>query len=280
LTATLKMRREKNAQTKARVVRIVVASPGDVQAERDAVEAVANELNRDIAADRKMVLRVIRWETDASPGFHPRGPQAMIDSVLRIDDCDLLIGIFWKRFGTPVMRAGSGTEHEIRQAYKNWKKHGNPQILIYFNEKRFEPVSKAEKDQWNRLQKFKERFPVEGLWWKYKGARQLTNLIRKHLTLWILDAAPSQPGRALPISRNGKRKVGTTSTTPKGFLRIKLSTLKARRVAISKDYEIANDQLLMTLSDVDRNKIRRQILNLESELIELEREIAKLENES
>ena len=66
------------------VLRIVVASPGDVQAERDALQVVLEELNRGIAAERGLRLELVRWETDAYPGFHVDGPQGLIDSILRM----------------------------------------------------------------------------------------------------------------------------------------------------------------------------------------------------
>jgi hypothetical protein len=58
------------------ILRIVVASPGDVQAERNALTMVVEELNRGIAGDRSLRLELGRWETDAYPGFHPEGPRA------------------------------------------------------------------------------------------------------------------------------------------------------------------------------------------------------------
>lgn len=48
-------------------------------------------LNRGIAAERGLRLEVYRWETDASPGFHADGPQGLIDSVICIEDCDVLM---------------------------------------------------------------------------------------------------------------------------------------------------------------------------------------------
>lgn len=95
----------------------MVASPSDVQAERDALPAIVEELNRSIAADRGLRLELSRWE-NAYPGFHSEGPQGLIDPILHIEDCDLLIGIFWKRFGTQVKDAKSGTEHEFKLAYE------------------------------------------------------------------------------------------------------------------------------------------------------------------
>jgi len=99
-------------------LRLVVASPSDVSAEREIVPRVAEEINSSFGTDRGIRLEVIRWETDAHPGFHPSGPQGLIDPILRIEDSDLLIGIFWKRFGTPTADSLSGTEHEIRLAFE------------------------------------------------------------------------------------------------------------------------------------------------------------------
>ncbi len=173
------------------ILRIVVASPGDVQAERDALTTVVEELNRGIAGDRSLRLELGRWETDAYPGFHPEGPQGLIDSVLNIQDCDVLIGIFWKRFGTPVKDAKSGTEHEFLRAYEAWQAQDRPQIMVYFNQKSYTPKSKAETDQWGQVLEFQERFPKEGLWWPYKGKAQFERLVRGHLTHH--ERSPARP---------------------------------------------------------------------------------------
>ena len=189
------------------VLRIVVASPGDVQAERDALPAVLEELNRGIAAAHGLRLELGRWETDAYPGFHPQGPQGLIDPILRIEDCDVLLGIFWKRFGTPTTEAGSGTEHEFLRAYAAWQQHGRPQIMVYFNQKAATPKTKAETDQWGQVLEFQQRFPREGLWWPYRGKAQFEKLVRNHLTQYLRQrghtapAAPhTRPGHDTPVS--------------------------------------------------------------------------------
>lgn len=177
-----------------KLLTIVIASPGDVQAERDAIEGVVKELNHGVAADRGLRLEVVRWETDAHPGFHPKGPQGLIDPILRIEDSDVLIGIFWRRFGTPTSDARSGTEHEIRKAYAAWQKTRRPQIMVYFNQQPYTPTSKAETDQWGQVLTFKNEFPKEGLWWEYAGLKAFGDLIRNHLTQHIRQqyALPGQ----------------------------------------------------------------------------------------
>ena len=146
--------------------------------------SVVEEINRYIAA-RGLSLELTRWETDTHPGFHAEGPQGLIDPILRVADCDLLIGIFWKRFGTPTADGKTGTEHEFSQAYESWKNLGRPQILVYFNQKAYTPKSKAEAEQWGQVLDFRERFPKEGLWWPYRGKAQFEKLVRNHLMNYI-----------------------------------------------------------------------------------------------
>jgi|ERR1035441_7671357 hypothetical protein len=88
--------------------RLVVAPPSDVQAERDTIPSVVEELNKTVCADRGLRIEVIRWQTDTYPGFHPEGPQGLIDPILKIEDCDVLVGIFWKRFGSPRSAVTTG----------------------------------------------------------------------------------------------------------------------------------------------------------------------------
>lgn len=167
-----------------RILRIVAASPNDVQAERDALPSVIDEVNRYIA-DLGLRFELSRWETDTYPGFHREGPQGLIDPILKITDCDLLIGIFWKRFGTQTSDGKTGTEHEFNLAYEAWKEKSSPQILFYFNQKSYAPKSKIEIEQWGQVLDFKSKFPEEGLWWPYKGKVQFEKLVRTHLMNYI-----------------------------------------------------------------------------------------------
>jgi hypothetical protein len=181
------------------ILRIVVASPGDVQPERDLLPDVVAELNQGIAADRGLRLELIRWETDAYPGFHPEGPQGLIDPILKIDHSDVLIGIFWTRFGTRAKGMRSGTEHEFRTAFESWKNKKRPQIMVYFNQKPYTPKTKNEADQWGAVLKFKEKFPKEGLARPYNGKAQFRELVRKHLTQFIRNWTPVPPAPPLAV---------------------------------------------------------------------------------
>lgn len=169
------------------LIRVVVASPSDVQRERDTLSRVADELNRTIARAYDLRIEVNRWETDACPGLHVNGPQALIDPILRIEESDVFVGIFWKRFGTPVMGTGSGTQHEFQKAYGAWKDHGTPHIMFYFNKQTHTPSNNEEQSQWEEVLAFQRSFPSEGLWWPYNDVLEFERFVREHLTMFILQ---------------------------------------------------------------------------------------------
>src|ERR1700704_3865456 len=120
------------AEEYLQVVRVVVVSPADVAEERAVAQLVVDDLNRGVAADRGCRLSLWRWEIDARPGMHVEGPQGLIDELMDIEDADVVVGVCWKRFGTPTGEAASGTEHELRRAWAGWQERGRPDVMVYF----------------------------------------------------------------------------------------------------------------------------------------------------
>ena len=171
-------------------LRIVLSSPGDVEEERLVMQDVIDELNHGIAADRNLHLELNRWETDAHPGFHVEGPQGLIDPILKIEECDILLGIFWKRFGTPTEKALSGTEHEIRTAIKCWEQSKRPEIMMYFKEAPFYIQDKEEHNQHGLVIQFRNEFPKEGLYWTFEDVTEFEKLTRHHLSNFIRSRYP------------------------------------------------------------------------------------------
>jgi GTPase SAR1 family protein len=169
------------------ILRIVVASPSDVQDERRMLDGIIDELNLGIAATMNLRLELSRWEDVSFPGFHPEGPQGLIDPILNIEDCEVFLGIFWRRFGTPAKGAGSGTEHEFQTAYQSWKTRGRPQIMFYFRNYGQPPQNDEEKKQREQLDHFKKNFPKEGFSWNYKNKKDFERLVRNNLTQYIKE---------------------------------------------------------------------------------------------
>jgi formylglycine-generating enzyme required for sulfatase activity len=179
-------------------IRIVLSSPSDVADECRALEGVIAELNRGVAHERHVVLELTHWKTDAYPGFHPEGPQGVIDPILKIEDCDILLAIFWKRFGTPAKGAASGAEHEIRTAIKAWQDTGRPQIMIYFKEASRELKTPEELRQYASVLEFKQEISPLGLFWTFEDTADFERKVRQHLTHYLLDHIHPAAGEATP----------------------------------------------------------------------------------
>ena len=96
----------------ATTYRTLIASPGDVAAERAAIPEVIHAWNAEHSLDNKVVLLPVGWERDAVPEMGDR-PQAIINKQL-VESCDVLIGAFWTRIGTHTGVAESGTVERSR----------------------------------------------------------------------------------------------------------------------------------------------------------------------
>lgn len=182
-------------------VRVVLVSPGDVAKERSAAKTVVDELNRGVAANR---LVLWRWETDARSGLHLQGPQGLIDDLMDITDADLVVGVFWKRFGTPTAEADSGTEHELRRAWAAWNARGRPEVMVYFCTRPYSPKTVAETTQWGRVLEFQRELPKQQLWWTYTKVRGFEALLREHLTKYLLARSPAPDAPAAAQVRTGR----------------------------------------------------------------------------
>jgi hypothetical protein len=174
-------------------LRLLLVSPGDVASERKIAGEVVDELNRDIAPDRGYRVAIWRWETDARPGLHILGPQGLIDDLMTISTADVVVGVFWKRFGTPVWDAASGTEHELRRAWASWRSHGRPDVMVYFGTRAAGGTTPEDSEQATRIRRFKRSMPEEQLWWSYRTRRDFERLLRQHLTRYLLGLPIVRP---------------------------------------------------------------------------------------
>lgn len=189
------------------ILNLVIVSPGDVLDERDAVNKVVENLNRHITPQLGLELRALRWETDTYPGFHPLGPQGQVDATLGIDTCDIMLGIFWRKFGTPVRDARSGTEHELKRAYKAWQasKGERPHIMVYFRDDRnYVPKDAAEKRQWARVTAFKKALSKDALWSSYKERQDFEQVVREHLLMFLARNAGRLGGKSYTVVRSSE----------------------------------------------------------------------------
>jgi hypothetical protein len=162
------------------VLRIFVASPADVGAERNLLDSVVAELNRTWSNTLEVMLDVVKWETNVAPGFST-DPQAKINE--QIDpDYDIFVGIFWGRLGTPTPRAASGTVEEFDRAFANFTSTRSPEILLYFKDAAIAP-SKIDPNQLKGVQDFKKSLSEKGgLYWTFDDLASFESSLRSHLS--------------------------------------------------------------------------------------------------
>jgi len=163
----------------AKVYRILIASPSDVEEEREIAVRVIQEWNDLHSYFRKIVLLPLRWETHVAPEYGVR-PQDIINKTI-VDQCDLVVGIFWTRLGSPTGKFESGTLEEIQRSARS----GKP-IMLYFSEKEIQP-EKIDIKQLEKLRKFKEEVYSVALVETYKSTYGFKEKFAKSLEIKIKE---------------------------------------------------------------------------------------------
>ena len=90
----------------ASTIRIFVASPGDVQEEREAAFAVIDQLGKDHRKPEGLRVEGCGWNNTHYPRLVNKPPQVNIGEGLPVmADYDICIFILWSRLGTPMDEA-------------------------------------------------------------------------------------------------------------------------------------------------------------------------------
>jgi hypothetical protein len=159
----------------SRVYRILIASPSDVEEEREIAVRVIQEWNDLYSYTKNVTLLPLRWETHTAPEYGTR-PQEIINRAI-VDQCDLLLGIFWTRIGSPTGLADSGTLEEIERVGKA----GKP-IMLYFSGVGIDP-NNVDLDQMERLKQFRTRISPIALTGNYKSTMDFRDRLVRDIEL-------------------------------------------------------------------------------------------------
>lgn len=163
----------------ATVFRALIASPGDVKAEREAIQEATHTWNSLHSKDFRAVLLPVMWETHSAPLMGER-PKAIINKQL-VKTCDILIGVFWSRIGTNTGVAQSGTVEEIEE----FRRSGKP-VMLYFSSAPID-LDQLEQSQYNALSEFKEKCYKNGLVGHYETVDELRESLIRQLTVVMRD---------------------------------------------------------------------------------------------
>ena len=113
-----------------RIIKVFLASPGDLIVERRGFKEQIDKLNNGFADGANVEFQALGWEdTLASTG---RRPQSVINAD--IDACDVFILAMNRRWGQPAPDSeyDSYTEEEFHRAVDRWASTGSPEVFVFF----------------------------------------------------------------------------------------------------------------------------------------------------
>ena len=170
----------------ANTFNVMIASPGDVASERAIIRDVVYEWNAVHSGTRKIVLLPVGWETHSSPEMGAPAQQIINRQVL--NKCDLLVGVFWTRLGTPTEKHLSGTVEEIEEHIASDKP-----AMLYFSS---QPVAMdtVDLDQIQKLKAFKQSCQSRGLYEGYDSYAEFKEKFYRHLQLKVNEHPLFQVG--------------------------------------------------------------------------------------
>jgi hypothetical protein len=163
------------------ILQVFVASPSDVDAEREILDSVVAQLNQSWSKSSGVTFELLKWETNVRPAF-ANDPQLSINSQIG-QDYDVFIGIFWGRLGTPTPRANSGTIEEFENALRRHNvTSGVPEIMLYFKDAPI-PPSKIDTQQLQGVLDFKSSFAARGGFYsEFEDLTGFESSLRAHLS--------------------------------------------------------------------------------------------------
>ncbi len=160
-------------RTDVPLLRVFLASPGDVNEERKVAQEVLDMLQYDLLFKPGVSLQIVAWDKPGNdtPMRVTLTPQTAIKQGLPLpSQCDIVLVLFWGRMGTPLpfpeyqKEDGSpylsGTEWEFWEALKGERTSGSPITLVY---RRTEPpriniTDRNQVAQFYKVQDFFEQF--------------------------------------------------------------------------------------------------------------------------
>lgn len=179
-------------------LKVFVASPKGTERERSIANEVILDLNKLHGQQEAFQLEAVFWEEDSYPSI---GSDAQDVINRQLKEYAIFVGIMSTNFGSPTVRAGSGTEEEFDRALeRQYSGLGMPKILFYF---RNATVKLLDLDIYQalRIHQFKERISKQGVLYSvYEGDDEFRRNIAKHLLktvreiLWTEDRSSSRLG--------------------------------------------------------------------------------------
>lgn len=250
------------------VYTLLISCPSDVAPFVPAIENAVYRFNRICGKKDKIMVLPCYYTNSAFPtmGGHV---QSILNTQL-LDSADMIVSVFWTRFGSPTVHHDSGTEEEI--AYMQGQ---DKQVFLYFLNKPILPTE-IDPQQYMRLLSFKQNIHQQGFHREASDETDLGNQFYDHLKLYF-DQLESVPKLK---SSPHKKQILWVDDRPENnvfvrtyFEQYGIDTIIALSTKQALQYFSAMDSIAVIISDMGRKEGPNEGYVLLEEIRKLDPEI-------
>ena len=195
------------------VYRVFLSSPSDVAAEREHALQVQDRVNSAFALPRRRLLHVGVWEH-----LVPRFGRTQDRLNLLVDECDLFVGLLYKRWGTPTGDFSSGFEEEFVRAEQRRLETRRPEIAVFFKTLTDADEAAGGEDL-DRIRQFKESVSQKLTYRPIRDLAQWENELTILFTNLVIGDSETAPNVDVAVAAANDSGVGLKAHDDDGVRR-------------------------------------------------------------
>lgn len=154
-------------------VKVFISCTNEIKEEIDIINLVIEDIIKTSGKKDGFTIEALNWNKDV---YSSKGNEVQEVVNNQVDDYDLILGILWKRAGTPTKKYKSGTIEEISKAVER-----NKNALVYFNNSPVD-INLMDPDQLKIIKEFKINLSSQGFLYKeYKSLKHFESLVKVDL---------------------------------------------------------------------------------------------------
>jgi hypothetical protein len=161
--------------------KVFIAYIADVGEEVKALEKAIDDLNKEF--DRTQFQFDRKTWLDATSGLGR--PQERINEEL-VRECDIFIGVIWKKWGTSTGEYSCGFEEEFNIVLERWRQTQIPEVWIYIKNVDEAALLEEEQGGYQKVKKYIEKIKNVGLYKPFNEKESLVADARNQLTKYLL----------------------------------------------------------------------------------------------
>lgn len=218
-------------------IKLFMASPSDTAKERKVFTEVVNSINRSRAENEGFYLEPVLWEKYAYP--EAENPQVIINKLLA--DAELVVVVFWNKFGAPTKNFPSGTMEELSLSLQKKKDTGIPSIKVYFRLPS-PPKNVKDTEEQKKIFEVKETIKDVALYKDYSTIEEFKSLLHEHINAWFTDyiSKPKKKIKTKPVKKLILNEPSECKSLVKDFF-----------MKIEKKYDGEKSKLQFGMEDLD-----------------------------